>query len=619
MKKGREEPVPETRGNNMPLRKGRSGSPITQRHPRPQHAAPPTPASLPHELPVPGWPQMWGCFALPRAEDEDLGALREGRNGAAREALCRGTTEKSSGSGEEVPGGTSSPSHQQSPRKHRMGSRAKPRKVRRTTFWKGRGNSSPCEQRTGTTGQEDPAVWAPQTENAPSGITGMVWAGVGAPRHRHRPSLPFLPPLRGPGRRRASPRAVPTESTWSWPLGCEQRAPRSLADGGARPTNFLPRASARTKPPPRPLPQRRPAPPPPARLPRMVLATPRSAQSWSWEPGNRTTKIPSQHRRRRQPPRLCSVGKTIPPRRLRGARLRGLPAAGRASRPPALRGALRGSAGPRLAGDRQGRGKELSYVKNKGKHTNTHRQEKEEEEKRGGLQGWRSMCAFTWHPRPSAAPRCGFPPRSDRDWTQSGRKTQGGRGRAAYSGGRAAPPARPRPLSAPPPIAARPAPRPRAAQRRRLQPLPGPGHAGGSAPRRPAPGNFCRCLWVLSGSRGWVRWRRAECCPPELRRKVTAQEVPSCLNVIVCWEGGAAGLLWGGKRSPRWDWYTWELLPLSRQERESLVLSCFLMKGRNWTPKPACFPAVGQADSGSGADLFRGQQDFSRVISPLLN
>ena len=130
-------------------------------------------------------------------------------------------------------------------------------------------------------------------------------------------------------------------------------------------------------------------------------------------------------------------------------------------------------------------GKELSYVKNKGKHTNIDRQEKEEEEKRGGLQGWRSMCAFTWHPRPSAAPRCGFPPRSDRDSAQSGRKTQERRGRAAYSGGRAVPPARPRPLSAPPPIAARPAPRPRAAPSHRLQPQSGPAPRG--APRRTAP------------------------------------------------------------------------------------------------------------------------------------
>ena len=56
---------------------------------------------------------------------------------------------------------------------------------------------------------------------------------------------------------------------------------------------------------------------------------------------------------------------------------------------------------------------------------------------------------------------------------------------------------------------------------------------------------------------------------------------------------------------------TWELLSLSRQERESLVVSYILMTERIWMPKPACFPTVGQADRGAGAELFRGQQDFS--------
>lgn len=43
---------------------------------------------------------------------------------------------------------------------------------------------------------------------------------------------------------------------------------------------------------------------------------------------------------------------------------------------------------------------------------------------------------------------------------------------------------------------------------------------------------------------------------------------------------------------------TWKLLPLSRQERESLVMSYILMSERVWMPEPACFPTVGQIDRG---------------------
>lgn len=71
-------------------------------------------------------------------------------------------------------------------------------------------------------------------------------------------SLPPCPPR--PRRRRASCTVL-----WRRPRGCDQHIPDSHADGGARPTNFLPRASASHKasslalPSTDPLPLRRPA------------------------------------------------------------------------------------------------------------------------------------------------------------------------------------------------------------------------------------------------------------------------------------------------------------------------------------------------------------------------